>query len=377
MYVAELDRSWLHTPFSGPGLMLTHTDQIATLQRQCRYVYVDPALSEAGVRLDIDKTGAETFDSNLERDDFSVARAALKTVLRGIADVTVSARRVGEVDLGPLKKCADVLVKAATQYPDTCLWQIQIVNRDGLLYRRALGTAVAGIIFGRQMGYDEDSLQQLALGGLILDIGKTTVPVPILAMPRKLNSMERDLVNRHVQKGYSLLRLHDHLPERVAEMILGHHERIDGSGYPRGLKGTAIPLFARIAAIIDTYDALTVNRRYASALSSHGALRYLNAQGDRDFDAALVDEFIHAVGIYPTGTRVKLADGNVGLVCAQNPDRPSQPQVLVTHDGQGRELSTLAIRRYGLDTQIVRALEPKRNGEDTESYELAIRRDQH
>ncbi len=377
MYIAELDRSWLHTPFPGPGLMLTHEEQIATLQRQCRYVYVDPELSEAGVRLDVAlKTDAAAIEKP-EREDFSEVQAALNTALHGVTDIIASARRVGEVNLTPLRKCADLLVTAATRYPDTCLWQIQIANRDGLLYRRALGTAVAGVIFGRQLGHDEETLQQLALGGLILDIGKTAVPIPILAMPRKLNSMERGLVNRHVQNGYSLLRLHARLPERVAEMILGHHERIDGSGYPRGLKGTAIPLFARIAAIVDTFDALTVDRRYASAMSSHGALRYLNTQGERDFDAALVDEFIHAFGTYPTGTRVELADGSVGLVCAQNPDRPSQPQVLLTHDTEGRELSAPAIRSYGLETHIVRALEPRRNGEDTQSYELAIRRDQH
>jgi HD-GYP domain-containing protein (c-di-GMP phosphodiesterase class II) len=212
------------------------------------------------------------------------------------------------------------------------------------------------IVFGRHLGFDELELHNLALGGLLLDMGKTTVPVPILAKPGHLNSSERSFVNRHVPDGLSMIRFNDDVMERVIDMISAHHERIDGSGYPHKMSGTEIPLFARIAGIVDTFDALTLNRHYASARSGHSALRFIDALRDIKFDAALVDEFIRAVGVYPTGTCVELADGSVGLVCGQNAALPRTPNVLLTTDSAGQALKTMRILEPGHNVQIARAL---------------------
>ena len=145
-----------------------------------------------------------------------------------------------------------------------------------------------------------------------------------------------------------MVRLSDTVDARVTEMVLGHHERIDGTGYPRRLAGTEIPLFARIAGIVDTFDAITLNRRYAAAMSAHDALRYMNHERGQHFDAALVDEFVHALGVYPTGTRVQLADGRSGIVCAQNPDWPLRPTILLTHNAQGSRLEPPRLLPAGL-----------------------------
>jgi len=353
MYVAELDRSWLHTPFLGPGLMLTGDDQIEALRRNCRYVYVDPDRSEPGLLSPGPATATETADG------FAEARAALDHSVRRLAEVVYDARHDARIAIAPLIHCAGQLAETALHYPDACLWLVRMDSGHGLLYRRAIGTAICGVIFGRQLGLDRDELRQLALGGLLLDIGKTAVPVPILAKPQRLNAIERAFAHRHVQQGFALLRLDESVPGRVVEMVLGHHERIAGHGYPRRQKGTDIPLFARIAAIVDTFDALSNDRHYAGAVSGHAALRYLNSQRGVGYDAALVGEFVHAVGVYPTGTRVALTDGRSGVVCGQNPEWPLRPRVLVTESQLGQPLDEPELLMNGYGAQIARALPPR------------------
>jgi len=369
MYVAELDRSWLHTPFSGQGLMLASREQIDALRQHCRYVYVDTSRSEAGLFAPLRE------QDETDRSGFAEARAALDTTVKRLAEIVYDARHAGRIEIAPLQRCARKLAETTLRFPDASLWLVRMECGHGLLYRRALGTAISGVIFGRQLGLDQQELTELALGGLLLDIGKTAVPVPILAKPKRLNTMEKAFAHRHVQQGFALLHLDQQLHGRVVEMVLGHHERLNGEGYPRRLSGTDIPLFARIAAIIDTFDALTVDRHYAGAISGHAALRYLNSQRGRGYDAALVGEFIHAVGVYPTGTRVELADGRVGLVCAQNPDWPLRPQVLITDDEQGHSLQQPQVLTNGFGAQIARALPPQAEAAATARLAGAIQQD--
>jgi HD-GYP domain-containing protein (c-di-GMP phosphodiesterase class II) len=151
--------------------------------------------------------------------------------------------------------------------------------------------------------------------------------------------MEHGLVRRHVYHALEMMRVMDNVPDRVIDMVSSHHERFDGSGYPLQQRGTEIPLFARIAGIVDTFDAITLDRRYASAISGHTALRYLNGQRRSKFDGALMQEFIHAMGIYPTGTWVELLDGSVGVVCSQDARWALTPRVAVIKDSAGEEIA--------------------------------------
>ena len=284
------------------------------------------------------------------------ARDALGDVVALVAATIRDARSSGQIDVTPIDEQVDVLLEHVLANPDAIQWLLATETTRGLLNRRALGTSVLCIIFGRHLGFDHHELHNLALGGLLLDIGKTTVPVPILAKPGTLNSAERSFIHRHVSDGLSLIRLNSEVMEHVIDMISAHHERIDGSGYPHKLSGTEIPLFARMAAIVDTFDALTLNRHYASARSGHSALRFLDALRDVKFDAALVDEFIRAVGVYPTGTCVELVDGSVGLVCSQNRALPRTPNVLMTTDSSGQAMKTMRILEPRHNVQIARAL---------------------
>jgi HD-GYP domain-containing protein (c-di-GMP phosphodiesterase class II) len=370
MYVAELDRSWLHTPFAGPGMLVTSAEQIDALARNCHYVYVDPERSQPEARQALAQTSPALPAIAASR--FTAARNTLAEVVQHLAAAVQDARHHGRMELAPLQRATASLVDEVSANQDACLWLIRLNGASGLLYRRSLGTAIHAVVFGRELGLDRVELGHLAMGGLLLDIGKTSVPVPILAKPGQLNSAERWFIDRHVQQGVSMVRLSDTVDARVTEMVFGHHERLDGRGYPRRLGGTEIPLFARIAGIVDTFDALTLNRRYATAMSAHDALRYLNTERGEGFDAALLDEFVHALGIYPTGTRVELVDGSLGIVCAQNPEWPLRPTVLLTHGPQGKRMNVPRLLTSGIGGHIARALEPAPPEHETVTLERAI-----
>lgn len=352
MYVAELDRSWLETPFAETGMLLTNEAQIETLRRCCDYVYVDPERSDAAA-----VTGLQTKAAN-GNGRLAQSRAALDKVAERLAAAVRLARRQGRLDIGPLKRAAELLVHTVIDSRDACLWILQLHAPPQLLYRRALGTAIYAVLLGLELGLKRRELREVAIGGLLLDIGKTAVPVPILAKPEALNEIERHFVRRHVPQAIRLLRRAERAGARVLEMVQGHHERLDGSGYPRQLRGTEIPLYARMAAIADSFDALTLDRRYAPAISPHDSLRLLNGQRDRAYDAALVREFIHALGVYPTGTRVQLTDGSRGLVCRQDPDWPLRPQVLVTELADGGRPEHAIVVDAGMRQRIAAALPP-------------------
>lgn len=375
MYVAELDRSWLHSPFAGKGFLITGPDQLEQLRQTCRYVYVDPDLSESA---DFERLGsghagrfglAPPVSSPTPR--VAAARNLLDRTLITIADVVRGARRQGIVDLAPLARCAEAIADQVAQAPDVLHWVLRMDDRGGFLYRRAAGTAVVSASLGRQLGFDHDTLNALALGGLLLDLGKVAVPVPILAKPTTLNVAEQSYVRRHVERGLELLAGRD-VPARALEMLAGHHERMDGTGYPHHLRGTQIPLFGRIAALADSFDALTLNRRYAAATSPHAALRHLDTQRGVKFDTALVTELVHALGVYPVGTWVELLDGTAGLVCGQQPRFPVRPYIVVAHDAAQRPFHKPRVVEADGVTDIVWTLPPNVAPVDVPRLEFAL-----
>jgi HD-GYP domain-containing protein (c-di-GMP phosphodiesterase class II) len=373
MYVAELDRSWLHSPFSGTGFLITSQGQIEQLRRVCAYVYVDPALSEAPLseRLAAPVTATASVSPSRAANPVAAARRVLKTALDEIAGIVRYARRQAMVEVGALSNCAAGLAEQIIADAEALHWVLRTEDHGGFLCRRAVGTATVATTLGWQLGLDRPALRAVATGGLLLDLGKIAVPVPILAKPVALDGAEQGYVRRHVERGLELIAGRD-VPARAVEMVAGHHERMDGSGYPHQLRGTHISLFARIAAIADAYDAMTLNRRYAAAMSPHAALRQLDGLRGEKYDAALVNELAHVLGIYPVGTLVELADGCLGLVCGQRPRHPLQPRLVVTHDAARQPLAEPRIVAASGNSEIVRSLPPHVVPGDSSRLEAAL-----
>ncbi|MBL8200316.1 MAG: DUF3391 domain-containing protein [Chromatiales bacterium] len=341
MYVAELDRSWLQTSFHSQGLMLSHVEQIEELQRLCEYVYVDPVLSEHGDG-EFFSTGltarVEALPDREPPTPLARQRLELRALGHAFAAALQGVRRSGELALAPLRRAVEPVVTSLLADADTIPWLLATELKVGFLHRRAIGTAVLMALAGKRIGFERLLLDELALAGVLLDIGKVSVPVTILAKTGPLTDHERAFVERHVRRGLYMVRAVSPISEALEDAILGHHERLDGSGYPRRLRGTQIPLAARIAGVADTYDAMLQDRRYAEAVAAHDAMRLVNGMCGRKFDAAIVRSFVRALGLFPTGSWLQIADGRLGIVRCQAEDEPTRPWVALLSDSAGRRL---------------------------------------
>jgi HD-GYP domain-containing protein (c-di-GMP phosphodiesterase class II) len=205
-----------------------------------------------------------------------------------------------------------------------------------------------------------------------MDIGKLKLPKTLLNRPGRLCIDEFDMIRDHVRLSLNMIADTSHLSKDVYELIANHHERVNGKGYPHGLRGNDIPLFGRIAAIVDCYDAISSNRSYAKAISPAEAVRKLYEWREVDFHAALVEVFIQALGIYPAGSMVELSTGEVGVVMSEYRARRLRPKVMVILDKDKRllaefptiDLYLVTKNQDGEDINIKQSLEPGSYGVD-------------
>ena len=194
------------------------------------------------------------------------------------------------------------------------------------------------IALGRHIGFPRDDLVRLSQIGMLADVGMIQVPRSLLDKPGVLAPAEHDLVKQHVRLGVESLRKSMKLDSRIEQGILQHHERIDGSGYPNGLKGHEIGIFGRMAAIADCFAALVTDRPYAKAQAPQEALMNLYQWSGASFHEPLVEQLVQAIGVFPVGSLVELSNGEAVIVVAHNRVRRLEPRVLVLTDPQKRPL---------------------------------------
>jgi cyclic di-GMP phosphodiesterase len=344
MYVCRLDREWNGTPFPLQGLPIASPADIAALAEHCEYVYVDIELGLAplekneggsrapapaprdieGLRNSVAYRNTATFD-----DELPLAREAQSRVAEFASRVLEDVRHGRPILPDDVRNAVQPMVSSILRNTDAFMWIESLRKRDAYDYTHALNCSALAAAFGRHIGLPEDLLTDLATGGLLLDIGKLRIPAELFAREGPLDRDETAAVRKHVELGLAALQQTDTVPPHVYEMIRTHHERDNGSGYPDRLPGGRIPLFGRMAAVIDSYDAMTSNRGYRKAMSRHAALQELYRARDSLYSAEVVEQFIQCLNVYPTGSLVELDNGCVALVMAQNPARRLRPRVMV------------------------------------------------
>jgi HD-GYP domain-containing protein (c-di-GMP phosphodiesterase class II) len=453
MFVAELDRPWLDTPFLLQGFLADSQVELDTLRKHCTYVYVDLELSNPEVADAIRRSevrdapgardGADGSDADGDAATRPVAAAASHPtavrrapspgrVYRTRSDVRISSDtrqrfrqlvrqtasgspardddgllgralgwlrgRVGpagagqraasgdrpqaardavrawlpagtelvdyedrhpieaelpraraacarceqalravaaDVKAGRPPRIAEVAAAAAdlaagmVDNPDALLWVGRLREDDFDAAGHGIRVALFLVALGRQLGLPRDALANLGLVGLLADVGKTRLPRALLDKPGMLAPAEFGLVKEHVRLGLEALRAAGGLPPEVELGIAQHHERLDGTGYPRGLKGADISLHGRMAGIADSFAALIAPRAYANALAPQDALMSLYEWAGTSFHEPLIELFVPAVGVFPVGTLVELSTGEVAVVVARNRARQLEPRVMV------------------------------------------------
>lgn len=338
MFVSRLDRPWLGSGFTLEGVLIRNDDELAMLRRLCRHVFVDLARGRSPdlrwVVLDSDLDRVEPVPSAaVPHRVFGVELARAETAHEqlqvGIRDVMDEVRSGGRLDGEKLAQGVDTLIDSITRNPNALPWVMEMRRKGEYVYQHGLACAIWAATFGCHLGLERDDLRDLALGALLCDVGKVRLPVGLLSRPAPLAENEWAQLRAHVDEGLRILEATPSLSPTVRGIVAHHHERHDGSGYPHGLRGDAIPMFARIAGLVDSYDAMISVRPYAASRSPHQAVMELYETRDRLFQAELVEQFIRTCGIYPTGSLVELTDGSVGVVMEVNALKRLRPSVML------------------------------------------------
>lgn len=385
MYVEALDRAWLDTEFTYQGMRVETVEELERLQSTCEHVYVSMAPSAE----QIDTPGAGTrghagapaaagpADSPpTERDQAprsfqaEVPRARvireqarlLVTTIHG----DVSAGR--PVDTEGAREVVVDMMDSVSRHPDALVWFTNLKNRDQYTALHSLNVCMLAITLASAAGLDAASVEEMGVGALLHDVGKLKVPLEVLNKPGKLTDEEFALMKKHPEFGVEILRDSPDLTPESIEIVLAHHERLNGTGYPRGLAANELSLYTQIVAIADVYDAMTSDRVYHKGRSPADVLGIMR-NADNVFNDELLRIFAERMGAYPPGSLVELNTGEVGLVLPGGSDQ-EKPTVLIVLDHRKRRYYPQRVRDLSRfpNFKVVRVLAAGAYGIDVNDY---------
>lgn len=380
MYIAKLDRPWLGTSFEVQGFYVRDEKIIDRLGTECDHVYVDPRrskLQDAAPKLRIvasndsprevpyDQSKKPTAhlrqiappvphvyeDSAETADETAPAQTSIDDAIAIMQPIVEKVRTTGKLEIDQVEAAVIPLVSSVLRNKDAVAALLRIRALDDYTYSHSISNAVWAAVLGRHLGFKPHQINKLALGCALVDVGKITIPKDLLTKVGELTEVEWETIRGHVEAGLTILQESSIDDRDVIAMVATHHERIDGSGYPRGLIGKAIPVYGQIAGIIDTYDAMITERAYATAMSSFDAVHTLHEHAGVLFQEDLVEHLTQAIGVFPTGTLVELNTGEVGVVTAQNPERRLRPKVnLILNEAKQPRVEPIIVDLHAMDT---------------------------
>ena len=380
MFVAEPDCAWTELPFALQGFVISSPKQVDVFQSKCRFVYIDRtrSLNEqyAAAKREFDRPlrsaslghqtpQAEVGTARKRQPVFAVNQASEQLRFRrerflGFLrqqDGSEYARELAgeleyieprfddfqsalqttfqhvvaeqQVDLRSVREGLHDISGSLKRNPDALMWLLRLRRVDQYSFDHAVDVGVYLLLFGNHVGWRGQKLIELGMAGMLQDVGKSQLPPELLAKANLLNADEQTLVRSHVASSLEILYAHAHLPSEVLVTVSRHHERWDGSGYPRGLKFEQIGLAAEMSGLVDSFCAMLKNKPYRGALGHQGALEEIHEQRGKLFNPALMEQFVQCVGLYPIGTLLELESGEVGVVIQQNRVQRSRPRILI------------------------------------------------
>lgn len=393
MYVCRLDRDWNGTPFPLQGVLIHTREDIEQIMRFSQRVWVDLEKSTGPAMFHLrglaPASRAKQALNRTERPDYGIPPSTfdeevlisarlLDQLSERSSDLLGKLRRSETVSQKEIDQVVEPVVRSLIRNPDAYFWLESLRSRHHYTYTHAVNCCALAAAFGRHLGLSDGELKSLATGALLLDIGMGAVPPDMINHEGPLDDLGRAFVERHVTEGVERLRQSGLDDDAIIDMVLNHHEHFDGTGYPAQKMDENIPLPARIAGLVDAYDAMTSERPYRPALSRAEALQQLVKQRNGQRDADLVEQFVRCMGVYPVGTLVELNTGEVGVVMAQNPAQRLRPRVMMLTNPT-KQLRAHFIPVNLMDTtkqpalaqvHIARSLPPGSYGLDPSTLEL-------
>ncbi|MCU6434213.1 HD-GYP domain-containing protein [Undibacterium sp. Jales W-56] len=262
-------------------------------------------------------------------EELKYARSSITQADAMLKKLSTDLNNDRSIVLEEIQPAVQLLTESVISNPSALMWLVRMKSGNANAYAHSLKVAIYMMALGRHLGFSRQQLAELGFIGLLLDIGKLELPDRLLEKPDKLSGDEHSLMKTHVSASIDILESKEPLAKNVLLGISEHHERLDGSGYPNGLAGNAISIFGRMAAIADSFAAMTSARPYDITRSAFDAMKELFKQAGTQLHAPLVEEFVQAVGIFPVGSMIELSSGEVGIVLEHNKIRRLEPKILL------------------------------------------------
>lgn len=266
--------------------------------------------------------------NDVEADEVLQEETRLVTV-KALSGVTNSILQGTPGDLQPVRQALDAIMEEIRQNPNAMIALYSLCSFDENIYGHSINTCVLSLAIAGDMGLPEATLRQVGIGALLHDVGKVLVPKTILNKPASLTDEEYGLVKTHTSKGFEMLQTCYNVGTVTAHAALDHHERLDGSGYPRQVKGDNISLIGRIIAVADVYEAMVSPRPQRRAHLPDYVQTYMVQNKCTLFDPDAVDAMLRRVAAYPNGLILSLWGGYVAVVVRQDPRCNTRPVVRI------------------------------------------------
>lgn len=384
MHLHAFCGSWLEHPFWRTKFVLTDPNDITLIvESSIKEVWID---ASKGLDVPSDEVTEEAEDVTpeqvapakplvQEKVSFNdeVKRAA-KICAKGkeaVISMFQEARMGKAVDAEAAMPLVEEISNSVMRNPGALISLARLKTADDYTYMHSVAVCALMIALARQLQLSDEDTRAAGMAGLMHDLGKAMMPMAVLNKPGKLTDAEFAVIRTHPEEGYKLLLTASGVNEITKDVCLHHHEKIDGSGYPKGLNGETMSLFAKMGAVCDVYDAITSNRPYKAGWDPAESIKRM-AEWTGHFDATVFQAFVKSLGIYPTGSFVRLDSGRLGVVIEQGEKSLLKPKVKVFFSSKSQAYikpEIIDLGRPGVHEKIAGREDPKKWGiQDVDRY---------
>lgn len=347
MHLKEFCGSWMEHPFWRSAFVITDPKDIESiLASSIKEVWID---SSKGLDVEAGETAISEAESDVQVEaelkiaaqeqrqtaavpasvEFARAAKICAQSKRAVASMFQEARMGKAVDTDGAQKLVEEISDSISRNPDALISLARLKTADDYTYMHSVAVCALMIALSKQLKLDEKLTRSAGIAGLLHDLGKALMPMDVLNKPGKLTDEEFAIIKTHPEEGHKLLLGSTGADEMALDVVLHHHEKTDGSGYPKRLKDSEISLYAKMGAVCDVYDAITSNRPYKAGWDPAESLRKMAEWAKGHFDPTVFQAFVKSLGIYPVGSLVKLNSGRLGIVVEQAEKSPLTPRIKV------------------------------------------------